>query len=463
MPALARLISLALLLLAPVASAAETPNVVLFYCDDMGYADIGPYGGKAPTPNIDRLAAEGVKFTDFYVAQAVCSASRAALITGCYNLRVGITGALGPKSKIGINPDERTLAEVFKSKGYATAMYGKWHLGDAPKFLPINHGFDEWFGVPYSHDMWPRHPASPKAWPDLPLMENDKVLKLNPEPGELTGAITDRAVKFIERSKDKPFFVYIPHPLPHVPLGVSKAFEGKTGKGLHADVIAEIDHSVGSVLEAIKKAGIDEKTLVMFSSDNGPWLLYGDHAGSALPLREGKATAFDGGVRVPFLARWPGKIAPGSVCKEVAATIDVLPTMARLIGAAGSDKKIDGLDIWPLMTQPATAKSPHEFYAIYWGRELHAIRSGKWKLHFAHAYPKPAPPGGSGKPGKYANLQIGDELFDLEADIGEEKNVASANPDVVAKLQKFAQTIREDLGESRTKQAGGGVREPGKI
>lgn len=448
--------------LAAPATAAETPNVVLFYCDDMGYADIGPYGGKTPTPHLDRLAKEGVRFTDFYVSQAVCSASRAALLTGCYNLRVGIGGALGPKSKIGIHADERLLPELFKSRGYATAMYGKWHLGDAPKFLPTSHGFDEWFGVPYSHDMWPKHPVNPKAWGDLPLMEGEKTLKLNPEPGELTSAITERAVKFIERSKDKPFFLYVPHPLPHVPLGVSKEFEGKTGKGLYADVIAEIDHSVGAVLDAIAKAGIDDKTLVMFSSDNGPWLLYGDHAGSALPLREGKATAFDGGVRVPFIARWPGKIPAGTVCREVAATIDVLPTMAKLIGAAESEKKIDGKDIWPLMTEPG-AKSPHEFYAIYWGRELHAIRSGKWKMHFAHGYPRPTPPGGNAKPGKYAQQQIGDELFDMESDPAETSNVAAANADIVAKMKAYAERIRAELGESRTKQEGKEIREPGKL
>jgi len=447
-------------LLLSSAVRAETPNVVLFYCDDLGYADVGPYGSPTKTPNIDRLASEGVKFTDFYVSQAVCSASRAALMTGCYNLRVGITGALGPKNKIGINPDERTLAEVFKSKGYATAMYGKWHLGDDPKFLPTRHGFDEWFGVPYSHDMWPKHPTN-RNFPDLPLMEGDKTLKLNPEPGELTTAITQRAVAFIERSKDKPFFLYVPHPLPHVPLGVSKDFEGKSGNGLYADVITEIDHSVGAVLDTLKKQGLDEKTLVMFSSDNGPWLVYGDHSGVAMPLREGKGTAFDGGMRVPFLARWPGHIPAGTVCREVAATIDILPTMAGLIGADKPEKKVDGKDILPLLTKPTEAKSPHEFYAMYWGRNLHAIRSGPWKMHFPHEYRSVDTQGGGGKPGTYVAERIDAQLFNIQDDIEEHNNLAEENPGVVAKLNAYAAQIRKELGEGQ--QAGEGVRPPGRL
>jgi arylsulfatase A-like enzyme len=454
-------IVLLVLCLAPSLRAAEpTPNVVLFFCDDLGYADVGCYGGRTKTPNIDRLAAEGVKFTDFYVSQAVCSASRVAILTGCYNLRVGIQGALAPKSKIGINSEETTLPEVFKSKGYATAMYGKWHLGDAPKFLPTRHGFDEWFGVPYSHDMWPNHPTN-KQFPDLSLMEGDKTLKLNPEPSELTSAITERAVKFIERSKDKPFFLYVPHPLPHVPLGVAKASEGRTGQGLYSDVIAEIDGSVGQVLDALKRNNLDEKTIVIFSSDNGPWLLYGDHAGSAGSLREGKATSFDGGVKVPMMMRWPGKVPAGIVCKEMAATIDVLPTLAKLIGAELGQKKIDGKDIWPLITNQPGAKSPHEAYFIYWGRNLQAVRSGKWKLHFAHDYTTPSPAGGGSLPGKYEKKQIGTELFDVEADPGETKNIAADHPEVVKQLQAYAEQARADLGEGKT--LGTGVREPGKI
>ena len=457
-------------------SPSRPPNVVLFYCDDMGYADPHVYGGRTPTPNIDRLAAEGARFTNFYVSTAVCSASRAALMTGCFHRRVGIEGALAPQAKIGLNPAETTIAEVFKSRGYATAIYGKWHLGRPAEFLPNRQGFDEWFGVPYSHDMWPRHPENPKAYPPLPLMEStaaaegkeavDKVLKENPEPGELTAAVTARAVSFIDRAKDKPFFLYVPHPLPHVPLGMSKAFEGKTGLGLYSDVIAEIDDSVGQVLAALKRYGLDDNTLVMFSSDNGPWLLYGNHAGSAGPLREGKATSFDGGVKEPFVARWPGHIPPGTVRKELASTIDVLPTMAKLIGAElPRDRIIDGRDIWPLMTNQPGATTSHEFYPIYWAGSLEAVigGGGRWKLHLGHPYQTPEPPGGDAKPGKYATQQVGVELFDLEADVGETKDVATEHPDVVKQLQDFAERTREDLGDNKTKQKGKGVREPGRV
>jgi arylsulfatase A-like enzyme len=455
---------LVLLAAVPVLAADRPPNVVLFYCDDLGYADVGCFGGRTKTPNIDRLASEGVKFTDFYVSTAVCSASRSALITGCFHRRVSIEGALGPKAKIGINPDERTIAEVFKSKGYATAMYGKWHLGDAPMFRPTRHGFDEWFGVPYSHDMWPKHPVNPKAYIDLPLMEGDTVLKLNPEPSELTSAITERAVKFIDRSKDKPFFIYVPHPLPHVPLGVSKPFEGKSGQGLYSDVMSEIDDSVGQVLAALKRNGIDEQTMVIFSSDNGPWLLYGEHAGSATPLREGKATSFDGGTRVPLLVRWPGKIPAGGVCKEVAGTIDLLPTLAKLIGAdaAPADRPIDGKDIWPLISQQPGAKSPHASYPFYWSGGLEAVRAGKWKLHLGHPHLTIVTGGNDGKPGKGAQKQIGVELFDLEADPGETKNLAEAHPEVVKQLQAMAEQWREELGD-RGGRKGKGVREPGRL
>jgi arylsulfatase A-like enzyme len=454
----------------PASAAADSrpPNVVIIFCDDMGYADVGCFGAKGvKTPNVDRLAAEGVRFTDFYVGQAVCTASRAALLTGCYPSRIGLMGALGPKSKVGINDRELTLAEMFKSRGYATAIFGKWHLGDDPKFLPTRHGFDEYFGLPYSNDMWPRHPENPKAYPDLPLIENDRVAQIDPDQRMLTTWYTQRAVSFIERKKGGPFFLYLAHNMPHVPLHVSDKFKGTSEKGLHGDVIQEIDWSVGRVLESLKTHGLDDNTLVMFTSDNGPWLLYGDHAGSSGPLREGKATSFEGGVRVPCAMRWPGKIPPGMVCREVAATIDVLPTLAKLAGAdlpkLLGGRAIDGRDIWPLMSGQPGAKSPHEAYFVYWGRHLQAVRSGKWKLHFPHDYPRPTPPGGGGKPGKYSQQKIGLELFDLEDDPGESKDVAAAHPDVVDKLKALAERAREDLGDSATKQEGKGVRPPGRV
>lgn len=447
-------------------AADRLPNIVIFYCDDMGYADLTCYGSKGvATPNIDRLAAEGVRFTDFYVSQAVCSASRAALMTGCYNLRVGIGGALGPGSKIGLNPTEINLAKLCKSKGYATGIFGKWHLGSVPELLPEKQGFDEFCGVPYSHDMWPKHPENPKAYPDLPLYEYGKVVETNPSPDTLTQFYHSHAMKFIEKNKDRSFFCYIPHSLPHVPLGAGPAFKGKSGKGLYGDVISEIDWCVGEVMGLLKKLNLDENTLVFFGSDNGPWTTYGDHAGDAGPLREAKGTSFDGGARVPGIFRWPGKIPAGKVCKEPAMTIDILPTLARLLEVElPKDRKIDGLDIWPLITSAPGAKSPHEALFIYWLDHLQTVRSGKWKLHFPHAYRMhPEKRATGGVPNKARQGQIELSLFDLENDIGESTDVKGQYPEVVEKLKKLADEMRQDLGDSATKTKGSGRREPGRI
>jgi arylsulfatase A-like enzyme len=272
------------------------------------------------------MAREGVRFADFYVAQPVCSASRAALLTGCYPNRIGILGALGPAAKHGISDQEKTLAEVLKPQGYATAIYGKWHLGHHPRFLPTRHGFDDYFGLPYSNDMGPKHPTA--KFPDLPLIEGEKVVSLNPDQTKLTTWYTELAIQFVEKNKDRPFFLYLAHNMPHVPLHVSDKFKDKSKQGLYGDVIMEIDWSVGEALSALKRHNLDERTLVIFTSDNGPWLSYGDHAGSAGPLREGKMTTWEGGVRMPCLMRWPGHIPAGSVCREPAMTIDVLPSNA---------------------------------------------------------------------------------------------------------------------------------------
>ena len=445
---------------APAAETARQPNVIVIFCDDLGYADIGPFGSKVATPNLDRMAAEGRKFTDFYAAQAVCSASRVALMTGCYPNRVGIQGALGPGAKIGINPEETTLAEVFKSRGYTTAIFGKWHLGHLPQFLPTRHGFDEYFGLPYSNDMWPKHPTM--KFPDLPLIEGEKTLELNPDQTKLTTQLTERAVGFIERNKAKPFFLYVPHPMPHVPLFVSEKHAGKSGRGLYGDVIQEVDWSVGQILGALKRNGLDERTLVIFTSDNGPWLSYGDHGGSAGPLREGKGTTFDGGTRVPCVMRWPGRIPAGRECREFAATIDVLPTLAKFIGANLPDERpIDGKDISALVTGESGARTPHEAYYCYWGRELQAVRSGKWKLHLPHAYVTPDPAGGGGQPGNMAKREITQALYDLESDPAETKDVAAENPEVVQRLKKLAEAARDDLGDSAVKRPGTNVRPPG--
>jgi arylsulfatase A-like enzyme len=438
-------------------------NVVIILADDQGYGDAGCYGGKGfATPNLDRLAREGVRFTDFYVAQPVCSASRAALLTGCYPNRIGIQGALNDRSTHGISADEKTLAEVLKPRGYATAIYGKWHLGHRPKFLPTRHGFDDYFGLPYSNDMWPKHPTD--KFPDLPLIEGEKVVETNPDQTKLTTWYTERAVKFIEKNKDRPFFLYVPHNMPHVPLHVSDKFKGKSKLGLYGDVIMEIDWSVGEILAALKKHNIDGQTLLIYTSDNGPWLSYGNHAGSAGPLREGKSTTWEGGVRLPCLMRWPGHIPAGSVCREPAMTIDILPTVAKLAGAELPKHPIDGLDIWPLISGKPNAKSPHEAFYFYWDRHLQAIRSGRWKLHFPHSYSTLAdkPGGKDGKPALYTETETPLALYDLESDMGETMNVADKHPDVVRRLEALADKARANLGDSATKQKGNSVRPPGK-
>ncbi len=449
-------------------SSTRPPNVIVIFCDDMGYADIGPFGAKGyKTPHLDQMAVEGTIFTDFHVARSVCSPSRAALMTGCYPVRVGVPGNFSPRSNTGLNPDEVTLADIAKQKGYATAMYGKWHLGHRPKFLPIRQGFDEWFGLPYSNDMWPYHPEQDKRFrfPDLPLMDGEKIINPAVQPKDqvyLTTWYAERTVKFIEHNKHHPFFIYLAHAMPHVPLYVSEKYRGKTERGIFGDVIAEIDWGVGKILDALKEHGIDKHTLVVFTSDNGPWLLYGDHAGSAKPLREGKGTSFEGGFRVPCIMRWPGKIPPGRKCTELAATIDILPTFAALIGAdVPQDRIIDGKDIRPLMFGQPGAKSPHDVFYYYAGRNLHAIRSGKWKLVFAHTYGHPNPPGKNGQPGTRGTSKIELSLFDLDTDVSETTNVAFKHPAIIAKLQALAQEAREDLGDG--KQTGRNVRPVGKM
>lgn len=455
----------------------KLPNIIVMFTDDQGYGDVGCYGATGyETPNLDRLAAEGVRFTDFYVSSPVCSASRVALLTGCYHERVGISGALGPNSKIGINADEVTLAEICKQKGYATCAIGKWHLGTPEKFLPTNHGFDEYFGLPYSNDMWPFHPnvlhlpmeERLKRWPKLPLIEGTKVIddEVTPEDQQLlTTRYTERAVDFIDRNKDKPFFVYLAHSQPHVPLYVSDKFAGKSENGIFGDVISEIDWSMGQILAKLEKEGLDDNTLVIFTCDNGPWLSYGTHCGNAGPLREGKGTCWEGGIRVPFLARWPGKIPPASTCSEVAGTIDLLPTVAKLIGAALPKHKIDGLDIWPLLTSAKGAKSPHDALFFYYkSDELQAMRSGKWKLILPHEYRSLNDREGrsDGIPIDYDNNAAELGLYDLTQDIGEQKNLAEEHPEVVSELLKKVEAARADLGDSLTKTKGEGRREPGR-
>lgn len=468
----------ALLLAFSVAESAQNlPNVVIIFIDDMGYADIGPFGAEGyKTPQLDRMAREGRRFTDFYVTQPYCSASRAALLTGCYGVRIGISGVLGPRADFGLNPDEMTLAELFKQKGYATACFGKWHIGHHPKFLPPRHGFDEYFGLPYSNDMWPHHPEVAdltleqrwERWPELPLVEGTRII--NPEltaqdQNNLTTWYTERAVGFIDRNKGRPFFLYLPHSMVHVPLHVSDKFAGKSGRGLYGDVVMEVDWSVGEIIDAIRRNGIEKKTLVIFTSDNGPWLCYGEHAGSAKRLREGKGTTFDGGCRVPTVMWWPGTIPADSVCRTPAMTIDILPTLAELTGARLPDHKIDGKNIWPLIKGEPDARSPHEAYFFYHREELQAVRMGRWKLHFAHAFHTLGGKKGGrgGKPVPYDQTRTDMALFDLETDVGETTDVKDRHPEIVAKMKALADQMRADLGDSARQMKGAGRRPPGRL
>ena len=448
-----------------VAADPPPPNVVLIFCDDLGYADLGCFGAPiCLTPRLDRMAAEGVRFTEFYVSSPVCSASRAALLTGAYHERVGIRGALGPQDKRGLAHSETTIAEMLKAKGYATGMAGKWHLGSRKSQFPIHHGFDEYLGLPYSGDMWPYHPEAPKSYPPLPLIEGDQPAKVGLTPDDqrtLTTAFADRAVAFIKRNRDRPFFFYFAPNMPHVPLFVSDAGRDQTGRGLYADVVAEIDRSVGRILDTLKAEGIDDRTLVIFTSDNGPWLSYGDHAGSANPLREGKGTSFEGGVREPFVARWPGQIPPGTVRHEPSATIDILPTLAALTGSPLPPLPIDGANIAPLLRSEPGASPPHAAIFFYYNDgQLQGMRAGRWKLMFPHRSRtmNGQAPGRGGTPGKYRPLPVGLELYDLDADIGEAHNLADAHPEVVRDLQSQADAIRSELGDSLTKTTGNAVR-----
>lgn len=441
------------------------PNFIIILTDDQGWGDVGCYGANhVRTPNLDRMASQGLRLTDFYVAQAVCGASRAALLTGCYPNRVGLLGAPNHQATHGIHPDEEILPELLREQGYATAIFGKWHLGHHTPFLPLQNGFDEYFGLPYSNDMWPFHPENPHFYPPLPLLEGNRVIQENPDQSQLTRWYTERAVDFIRRHRDKPFFLYVAHAMPHVPLFVSEKFRGRSGHGLYADVIEEIDWSVGQILEALRSCDLERHTLVVFTSDNGPWLSYGNHAGSAGPFREGKGTTWEGGVRVPCIMYWPGAIPAGRVCHELITTMDILPTFVRLAGARLPQRKIDGKDVWPVLAGEPGAASPHDAFFYYWNRELHAVRSGTWKLHFPHTYRTlQGPPGSDGKPGRYTTRECGLELYNLADDPGETRNVADQFPTVVERLSRLADQARQELGDSLRNLAGTQVRSPGRL
>ena len=455
----------------PKDPAPERPNVILIFLDDMGYGDLSVTGALGyETPNIDQMAAEGTRFTNFLATQAVCSASRAALLTGCYPNRIGIYGALGPASLRGLNPDEETIAELLKEQGYATGIFGKWHLGFQKVFLPLQHGFDEFYGVPYSHDMWPLHPNQAKArYPDLFLIEGNqpvKPVRNLEDAGQITTAITERAVAFIRKQKKKPFFMYVPHPLPHVPLAVSPEFRGKSGHGLYGDVMMEIDWSVGKILKELKRQGIDKNTLVILTSDNGPWLNYGDHAGSSAGFREGKGTSFEGGQRVPCIIRWPGVIPAGRVSNRLLANIDILPTVANVCGAHKPRRKIDGVDWTPLLKGDDSQIPRTEFLYYYRKNSLEAVRKDDWKLVFKHpsrSY-EVFLPGAGGKPGQVdENRPVESALYNLSRDPGERYDLKAQFPEVVLVLEKLAEEARADLGDDLQNRSGTNVRPAGVV
>ncbi len=453
------------------------PNIVLVFIDDMGYGDVGVYGATGfETPNLDKLATEGMRFTNFYSAQPICSASRAGLLTGCYPNRIGITGALFPYHNVGINPEETTIAEMLKEKGYATAIFGKWHLGHHEKFLPLQNGFDEYLGLPYSNDMWPlddvgdpipeNHGRS--SFPDLPLIEGNEpidYLTTLEDMDTLTTLYTEKAVDFINRNAENPFFLYLPHTMGHIPLGVSEKFRGKTEKGKYGDVMEEIDWSVGEIEKALEANGITENTVFIFTTDNGPWLNYGDHAGSAGGLREGKTTSWEGGQRVPFIIKWPGHTPEGTICNQLACAIDILPSIAELTNADLPNLKIDGVDISELWEGDTNAK-PREDILFYYGtNNLNAVRKGNWKLVLPHTWDSyDAPPGQNGYGGPRIRKKVEEvELYNMMRDPGEQFNVVEYYPEKVTEIMKIVDAARAELGDLNVGlKSGSGTREIGK-
>ncbi|HEY3863668.1 MAG TPA: sulfatase [Verrucomicrobiae bacterium] len=446
-------------------SLPAKPNFIFILADDMGYGDIGPFGSaKNRTPNLDRMAREGMKLTSFYGAP-LCTPSRAQVLTGCYAKRVSLPDVLFPRSPIGISSDEATIGSLLKSLGYATIAIGKWHVGDAPPFLPTHHGFDHYLGLPYSNDMGGEVPGKntdkwSKHTPPLPLVRDGEVIEaLRPkDQDKLTALYTDEAVKFIRENKNRPFFLYLPHTAVHVPLHPGHKFRGKSANGLYGDWVEEIDWCVGRVMSTVHELGLDDRTLIVFSSDNGPWLAKGTNAGNAGPLRGGKGGTFEGGEREPTLAWWPGHVPAGQVCDAVAANIDLLPTFVHLAGGAvPPERKIDGRDISPLLLG-LTTESPHEAFFYIASKSIQAVRSGPWKLAIATQYE------GIGPYTDIApnlNKPFTPRLYNLDKDIGERSDAAAENPEVVRRLESYLREMDGDLGVGKVD--GPGVRPPGRV
>lgn len=443
------------------AAPERPPNIVLILADNLGYGDLGCYGSKVHrTPSIDRMAREGVRFTDFYSASGVCTPSRAALMTGCYPRRVGLHytdpdgQVLRPVSRNGLNPEEVTVAEVLKGRGYGTALIGKWHLGDQPPFLPTRQGFDYYLGIPYSDDMTGGRtmPWQKRPWPPLPLMENEKVIEASVDRNTLTKRYTEKCIELVTRHRDGPFFVFLSHAMPGSTPSpfASERFRGRSANGSYGDAVEEIDWSTGEILAALKRLGLDEKTLVIWTSDNGAPRRAEPPRGSNLPLSGWGYTTAEGGQRVPLIARWPGKIPAGQTNSAMASLMDLLPTFAKLAGA--EPPPVDGKDIRPLL-RGESEESPHEAFYYYHGPQLQAVRSGDWKL----VLPLEARWVGFG--GKTTGSPLA--LYNLRKDIGETANVAAAHPEVVRRLAALAEKAREDLGD--VGRQGKGQRPAGRV
>lgn len=428
----------------PTPKENQKPNVVIIFLDDSGYGDFRPFSREGlQTPHVQTLAEEGRVFTNFHVPQAICSASRSALISGCYPGRTKVFGAHGPNAR-GLETTFPTIGEIFKSAGYTTALFGKWHCGDQPETRPAARGFDESCGLMYSNDMWKHHPENPEHWGKFPIKfwENGKVIIEDvgiPEQKMLTKWSTEHAVDFINRHKDEPFLMYVPHSMPHVPIFCSAEFEGKSGIGLYGDVILELDWSVGEITKALKVNGIEDNTIVIFSSDNGPWIAYGNHAGKT-PFREAKATSFEGGNRSACIIKYPNKLDANSSSDETFFSIDLLPTLCNLAGVTLPANEIDGQNVWELISGKDGAKNPHQYYALSTSKNFEGIMSGdgKWKLHLPHNYRSLIFPGKDGQPGKYEQKQIELSLFDMENDLMESTNVIEEYPEVAEKMMQFA-------------------------
>ena len=444
----------------------KPPNIIIIFTDDQGYGDLGCYGAEGfETPNIDSMAEDGMLFTDFYVSQAVCSASRASLMTGSYAERVGIQGALSPWAVNGLDPDTETIAKLLKRHGYRNAIFGKWHLGHRIEYLPLQNGFDEYSGLICSNDMWPvDYDGNPldedkrSYYPPMSFWKGNKPIsniETLSDQAQITKQITELSVDFIERNKNKPFFLYVPHPMPHQPIAASDKFLGKSELGLYGDVTMEIDWSVGQILDALKKNSIDDNTLVIYASDNGPWLNYGKWGGSSGPLREGKGTMWEGGARVPCIMRWPNKIAPDQTITKIASTIDIYPTIAEIVGDEIKGYKNDGFSLMPILNGDERSDPRKELY-YYYGEKLIAVRKEKWKLVFPHTYRsyEGVEPGKNLYPGPYNRGRSGLELYDLINDIGEKKNVARLFPEIVQELELVGDVARLKLGDKLTDKIG---------